>query len=92
MRIHGVERIPQANWRQPAGTGSPEDDGERLIVNLRTFDKQYLYDIHRETKRLIIRVVDAETSEIIREVPPEEILNLVARMEETLGRFVDLRM
>ena len=92
MRSHGVGRVPEMNRRTPSGSKDPGEGRDLLDVNLRTFDRQMKFEIHHETGRLIVRVVDPETSEILREIPAEEILNLVARMQVTTGFLLDLRM
>ena len=94
MRTHGVDGFAADVPRGTPEAMNPGDgpDQGRLRVNLRTFDKQFKYEIHSTTRRLIIRVMDTETSEIIREVPPEEVLNLTARMQDTAGFLLDLWM
>jgi flagellar protein FlaG len=39
----------------------------------------------------MVKVIDAETDEIIREIPPEKILDMVAMMWEMVGIIVDER-
>lgn len=41
------------------------------------------------TNRVSIKVYDAETEEVIREIPPEESLELVEKMWELAGLIVD---
>ncbi|MDZ7393415.1 MAG: flagellar protein FlaG [candidate division KSB1 bacterium] len=41
--------------------------------------------VDQATGRTVIKVIDRETNEIIRQVPPEEMLRLVARMNHVLG-------
>lgn len=43
------------------------------------------FDVDEETGRSVVRVVNKETGEIIRQVPPEELLTLVARMRQLSG-------
>ncbi len=43
------------------------------------------FDVDEETGRSVIRVVNKETGELIRQVPPEELLTLVARMRQLSG-------
>lgn len=38
-----------------------------------------------ETGRSVVRVVNKETGEVIRQIPPEELLTLVARMRQLSG-------
>src|SRR5690625_1938390 len=49
------------------------------------------FDIHEDTGRTMVRVVDRETDEVIREIPPEDVLDVVARINEMLGLLVDER-
>lgn len=47
------------------------------------------FSYHEETKRVSIRVLDKDTGEIIREIPPEESLDLVEKIWELAGIVVD---
>ena len=45
--------------------------------------------VDQETGKNLITVVDRETGEVIREIPPEETVKLEARIEKMIGIFVD---
>lgn len=47
------------------------------------------YSYHKETNRVSIRVLDAETDEVIREIPPEKSLDMLQKMWEMAGILVD---
>lgn len=47
------------------------------------------FGIHEETKRVTIKIVDKETQEVIREVPPEKTLDMIAKVWELAGLLVD---
>ena len=47
------------------------------------------FSYHEETKRVSIKVIDAETEEVIREIPPEETLEMLSKMWELAGLMVD---
>lgn len=47
------------------------------------------FSYHEETKRVSIKVIDAETEEVIREIPPEETLEMISKMWELAGLMVD---
>lgn len=49
------------------------------------------FSYHEETKRVSIKVVDKDTQEVIREIPPEETLEMVQKMWELAGILVDER-
>ncbi len=47
------------------------------------------FSYHEETKRVSIKVIDAETEEVIREIPPEETFEMITKMWELAGLMVD---
>lgn len=47
------------------------------------------YSYHKETKRVSIKVFDADTNEVIREIPPEKSLDMLQKMWEMAGILVD---
>lgn len=47
------------------------------------------FSYHEETKRISIKIVDQDTNEVIREIPPEETLDMISRMWELAGIIVD---
>jgi flagellar protein FlaG len=44
---------------------------------------------HEDTKRVSIKVIDSETEEVIREIPPQETLDMLSKMWEVAGILVD---
>lgn len=49
------------------------------------------FSYHEGTKRVSIKIMDEETNEVIREIPPEETLEMVEKMWELAGILVDER-
>ena len=56
----------------------------KLETNLR-------FSIHKKTKQIMVKIIDTNTQEVIKEVPPEKILDMVASMMERAGLIVDRR-
>jgi len=54
--------------------------------------RHFEYSVHEKTNTFIVRVYDSESEELIREIPPERILDLVARLWEIAGLIVDERV
>ncbi|KAA8997980.1 flagellar protein FlaG [Paenibacillus spiritus] len=48
--------------------------------------------IHEKTHELMVKVLNKDTGELIREVPPEKTLDLVAKMMEIAGILIDERV
>lgn len=47
------------------------------------------FSYHKETNRVSIKIIDKDTDEVIREIPPEETLEMVEKMWELAGILVD---
>ncbi|WP_258171041.1 flagellar protein FlaG [Paenibacillus sp. R14(2021)] len=48
--------------------------------------------MHEATKTITIKVMNKETGELIREIPPEKTLDLVAKMMEFAGILIDRKV
>ncbi len=47
------------------------------------------FNYHEATGRVSIKVMDRETEEVIREIPPEKTLEMIQKMWELAGFLVD---
>ena len=55
------------------------------------FSVQAHFSIHEATKSIVIDLIDSNTGEVIREIPPKELLDRYAEMLDLLGLLVDRR-
>lgn len=67
------------------------DSIERANKAISVSGRKFEYAIHQKTKEIMIKVIDVDTNEIIREIPPEKVLDMVAKMWEMAGLIVDER-
>jgi|HigsolmetaAR203D_1030402.scaffolds.fasta_scaffold00082_33 flagellar protein FlaG len=49
------------------------------------------FSIHEPTKQIMVKVLNRDTGETIREIPPEKMLDIVAKIWEMAGLLVDER-
>jgi len=47
--------------------------------------------VHEKTNRLHVKIIDTDTNEVVREIPPEKTLDLFAKVLEMAGILVDER-
>jgi flagellar protein FlaG len=47
------------------------------------------FSIHEETGRTLVRIVDKNTDEVIREIPPEKLLDMLAKIWKAVGLIID---
>lgn len=69
--------------------GKLQELGGVLKSLLEVFNLELHFKIHEPTKEIIARIVNRETGEVIREIPPEKFLDMLARLQELAGVFVD---
>lgn len=58
-------------------------------LNKKMTHSEAIFGIHDETNRVMIKIVDKDTKEVIREYPPEETLDMIAKVWELAGILVD---
>jgi flagellar protein FlaG len=47
--------------------------------------------VEEDLNRVIARIVDSDTGEVIREVPPDELVDLAKRVQALIGAMYDKR-
>lgn len=62
---------------------------EKSNEKLENINRKVERHIHEKTNTLIFKIVDTETDEVIKEFPPEKIQDMIAKMWEMVGLFVD---
>ncbi len=50
-----------------------------------------VFGIHEGTNRITIKIVDKDTKEVLKELPPEKTLDMIAKVWEMAGILVDER-
>lgn len=45
--------------------------------------------VHKPTNIIVIKIIDTETNKVIREIPPEKILEMIEKLQEIVGLIVD---
>ncbi|MEJ1380673.1 MAG: flagellar protein FlaG [Candidatus Sedimenticola sp. (ex Thyasira tokunagai)] len=84
------------NEAQPppaVNSGKGTDDAEslkKLVAEanalVQTTRRKVQFSVSEETGRPVIRVYDADSQKLIRQYPPDELIALVARIHEMVGK------
>lgn len=61
-------------------------------INKQLNNTECVFGIHEKTNRVTIRIVDKDTKEVIKELPPEKTLNMIAKVWELAGIMVDEKL
>lgn len=79
----------QENAGQQPNNESIRRAVENINKNLK--DSEAIFGIHDKTNRVTIKIVDKKTKEVIKELPPEKTLDMIAKVWEIAGLLVDER-
>ena len=85
--LHSKEIVKEA-LKQPT-----REDAQRIVQELqRKLDPlatRLNFSVDEETGSFVVKVIDNETGDIIKQIPPEEMLNLRASLAELVGVLFD---
>ena len=93
--IQVKEGVPKKT--SDANTASRKREEAKLLQDVLEVAKQHFhasdiglnFTVHEATGRIIVSVTDKETGDVIREIPQEEVLNLMAKLDEMMGIIFD---
>ena len=79
---HTDEALPRLD---PQALESAVKDLEKNVQNLQ---RSLQFSVDEASGRTIIKVIDKETDEVIRQIPPAEVIAIARRIEDAIGLFV----
>jgi len=87
-----IESPPRA-----ADSPTQEKGAERITrllqQNLGIPDIQFNYSVHKPTGTIVVKVINKDSGEVIREIPPEELLAIAeCIIQELHGLFYDQKI
>lgn len=58
-------------------------------INRNSSHSEAVYGVHDRTNRITIKIVDKDTKKVLKEYPPEKMLDMIAKVWEMAGLMVD---
>jgi flagellar protein FlaG len=96
--VKNAERVEEPVNTQETDAGEPELDRETLRdVMKRTselasvLDRSLKFEIHEDADMVQIHVIDTTDGRIVRKIPSDEVLKLVAQIKEKMSDRVDVK-
>ncbi|MCM3511874.1 MULTISPECIES: flagellar protein FlaG [Carnobacterium] len=62
------------------------EKANRFLLGLKT---QFDFKIHEGTGRTVVRLIDKQTQEVVKEIPPEKMLDVLESIWDSAGILVD---
>lgn len=89
MRAERVDKTVE-DFKEVIG----EEDFDKLLDNVKDTTSnlkftRFEFSVHDETKRVIVKIFDRVSDELITEIPPEKMLDLLAGIWKQAGLIVD---
>ena len=91
-----VESAQEKGQSNTASEQGKEQSGEQIRkaverLNKNMTNSEAIFGIHEETNRITIKIVDKDTKEVIKELPPEKTLDMIAKAWEFAVILIDER-
>lgn len=65
---------------------------EKLNRLMGLIEKKLKFEVYEKTNRVIVKVIDEENGEVLSEIPPRKILDMLASFTEYVGLLVDKKV
>lgn len=91
--VENVQSKGQNNQGEQSKEQASKEQIRKAVENLnkKMEHSEAVFGIHDDTNRVTIKIVDKDTKEVIKELPPEKTLDMIARVWEMAGILVDER-
>lgn len=74
----------------------PREEVERATDKLNRFmsfiDKRLRFDIHETSDQIMVRVIDQDTEDVLNEMPPKRVLELLDSLMDIAGLLIDQKV
>ena len=90
---NGSYQQQQSQQTQAMNTQAASEQLKKAIAEMNrkinNSHEEAVFGIHEGTNRVMIKILDKETKEVVKEFPPEKTLDMIAKIWEMAGILVD---
>ena len=96
VKVAETEKQDSQSGQDSSYSNQQQSNNEKIKKAVEQLNKnmshsEAVFGIHEETNRVTIKIVDKDTKEVIKELPPEKTLDMIAKAWELAGILVDER-
>jgi flagellar protein FlaG len=84
-----VRQQIQASNTEPPTSEQLQQYLRELQTITSALNRRLRFDYNEELEQLIVKVIDANTDKVIKELPPEELQRVHIRIREAIGILID---
>ena len=85
----GAQQPARANSSAAASAPVPPETVKQLAAEVSGLDGDFSISVDEDSGMIIVRITDAVTGEIVKQIPPKELLEADRSMERIVGLLVD---
>lgn len=94
LKVANAEKADAQGQDNSGNSGNQQATNEQIKKAVEQMNKSMthsaaVFGIHEGTNRVTIKIVDKDTREVIKELPPEKTLDMIAKVWELAGIMVD---
>lgn len=89
LQQNQYEKNNQEVTAQPLEREQLEQMAQQLQEFMGEMNRSLQFQVDEDSGRDVIKVLDKDTGDIIKQYPSEEVLNLVSKLSETAGLLID---
>lgn len=89
QKVQGEKIRQQIESSQEVKQQKIQEAVDRLDQYAKSINKRLSYSFNRELNQVVVKVVDAQTDKVIKELPPAELQRLHMKIQEYIGMIVD---
>lgn len=83
------EEIGDFNSKNLSEVEDKIDKANNLIATEKTHLK---FEIHEETHTIMIKIIESDTGDVLKEIPPEKLVDMIAEICKSAGLFIDKKV
>lgn len=91
----GAKQTQQAGTKQAQQQQQSEQLKKAIAEmnkKINNSNEEAVFGVHEDTNRIMIKIMDKDTKEVIKEFPPEKTLDMIAKIWEMAGILVDEKL
>ena len=84
------QEVPSA--REEIPREQVEKAAEKLNRLMGIIDKRLEFSVHERSHRVIVKIIDQGNGEVLNEIPPKQVLDMLSSFTDMIGLMVDKRV
>jgi flagellar protein FlaG len=84
--------VAKADNKQPLTVEQLENVAQQLQDFVGNMNRGLEFSVDKDSGRDVIKVIDKNSGDLVKQFPSEEVLSLVAKLSDMVGGFVDAKV